>query len=267
VLINEVHSFGQLFSGPFWDLIANLFAAAPKQTEATLQTAAEAAGRILIEGVKIVVVTPRFMQSIGRAMTLADQTLNAGANRDLIRDAFARHNIALGSNALLAPSVALAGNAPRGAVLGEATRKDLQRRLGGGRSATLTLSAASLGGRSMVSAVQTRTVSLTGLDPALKGVVAMAQDPVLVGASGARAAVMGALPHASDTDGEVHSFVESLLAHNRIRLHKATKAAVANAAHTDHTTHEIASVGGKKVLKRVRFACACHPGGNWLSRL
>lgn len=263
-LVNEVHSFGMLFTGPFWDLIANLFAAAPRQDDAALLGAARDAGKLLIAGIGKAVVTPRFMQSVGRAMTLADQTMNAGANRDRIRDAFARHGIALGSNALLAPSMALAGNAPRGATLGDATRKDLLRRLGSVRGAKLSLSATSMSGMRMVSAVQSRAISLSGLDPQLKGVVAMAQDPVMVGASGARAAVLGAMPHPADADSEVHAFVESLLAHKRIRLEKPTRAALAAATHADHTTHAVRSEAGRKILRRVRFSCACHPLSGWL---
>jgi hypothetical protein len=272
VLINEVHSFGMLFSGPFWDLIANLFEAAPKHDEASLQVAARTAGRILVAGVRNAVVMPRFLQSVGRAMALADQTLHGGANREFIGAAFARHDIALGSNALLAPSVALAGAAPRGATLGDATRKDLLRRLGGAAGARLSVSAADVGGTPMVSAVVTRAVPLTGLHPQLKGVVARAFDPVMVGASGTRAAVMGAMPQPSDADAEVQAFVESLLAHRRIRLEKPvaakkSAAAAAPARRGDHATHVIETVGGRKVLRRLRFSCACHPGaGGWLGR-
>ena len=263
-LINEVHSFGMLFSGPFWDLIANMFAAKPQKTEATLLATAQAAGRILIAGVKNAVLTPRFIQSVGRAMTLADQSLNNGANRDLIRQAFARHDVALGTNALLAPSTSLDGAAPRGAVLSAATRKDLLRRMGSVRGARLNASAADMFGTPMVSAVHVRPVSLSGLDSRLKGVVAMAADPVMVGASGTRAAVMGAMPHPADTDSEVQAFVGSLLAHHRIRLAKPVKSALASATHPDHTTHAVTTVGGKKVLRRIRFSCACHPNCGWL---
>ena len=267
-LINEVHSFGMIFTGCFWDLIANLFADSPQQTEATLLAAAQMAGRILITGAKAAVVTPRFMQSMGRAMTLADQTLNNGVNRERIRNAFGRHSILLGSNAMLAPSMALAGNAPQGAALGAATRKDLLRRMGNARGARLSLAAANVFGTPVVQAVQSRSVSLTGLAPQLNGVVAMAHEPVMVGASGARAAVMGGMPNSADTDSEVHAFVASLVEHRRIAFPKATRgAAAAMPSHVQHTTHVVRNVGGKKVLQRVRFACACHPaGGSVLGR-
>ena len=96
-LINEVHSFGMIFTGCFWNLIANLLNASATQDEAALLAAVKLAGKILIEGARGAVVRPRFLQSIGRAMVLADQNMNGGANRQHINDAFARHDILLGA--------------------------------------------------------------------------------------------------------------------------------------------------------------------------
>jgi hypothetical protein len=234
-------------------LIANIFNAGTQKTAATLASAAQMAGRILIAGAGQVVITPRFMQSMGRAMTLADQTLNAGANRDHIRDAFARHNILLGSNAILAPAAVLAGAAPSGGALSAAARNDLARRLGSPRGTKFTVQEMSAIGADTVSAVQTRGVALSSLSPKLRGVVAMAQEPVLVGNSGGRAAVMGALPNPANTDSEVLAFVESLLQHNRLKLPGAK-----DKAYPKHVTHIVKPTAGKKVLTRVRFACACH---------
>ena len=92
-LINEVHSFGMLFSGSFYDVIANIFEASATHTEASLLTAAQAAGHILIEGAKLAPVTARFLQSVGRSMVLADEQMNGAANRDQIRAAFQAHGI------------------------------------------------------------------------------------------------------------------------------------------------------------------------------
>src|SRR5215472_10400342 len=121
-LINEVHSFGIIFTGCFWDLLANLFGAASSKTEANLLNAARLAGKILVAGAKGAVIAPRFLQSVGRAMVLADQSQNNGANVDHIRNAFQTHDILLGANAMLAPSMALAGGAPKRASLTAATR-------------------------------------------------------------------------------------------------------------------------------------------------
>jgi len=257
-LINEVHSFGMIFTGCFWNLIANLFNASATQDEAALLAAAKLAGKILIEGVRGAVVRPRFLQSIGRAMVLADQNMNGGANRQHINDAFARHDILLGANAMMAPTMALAGTAPKGAKLGTAAREDLRRRLGSIRGAKLSLSATDFFGVKAVNAVQTRGVQLGSVDPKLKGVVAMAYEPVIVGASGSRAAVMGAVPNVAETESEVKAFVGSLVAHRRIGYgRKAKKAAVAKRDFPEHVTHVVKSVGGRKVLQRVRFLCGC----------
>jgi fungalysin metallopeptidase (M36) len=259
-LINEVHSFGMLFSGCFWDLIANLFGAAAAKTEATLLSAAQLAGTLLAESAKTAVVTPRFLQSVGRAMVVADQSLHGGANVEHIRNAFHGHDILLGTNAMMAPSIALAGGAPGRATLAAATRRDLAKRLDGGRSAKLTVSASNLLS-GVVEAVQTREVPLGSVDSSLKGVVAIAQEPVMVGASGGRASVMGVLPHREDTDTEVHSFVRSLLEHDRIdtgkRAKGVRKSAVAPAAAVGGATHAVRKVGEKKVLRRIRFQCCC----------
>lgn len=257
-LINEVHSFGMIFTGCFWNLIANLFNASATQDEAALLAAVKLAGKLLIEGARGAVVRPRFLQSIGRAMVLADQNMNGGANRQHINDAFARHDILLGANAMMAPTMALAGTAPKGAKLGTAAREDLRRRLGSVRGAKLSLSATDFFGVKAVNAVQTRGVQLGSVDPKLKGVVAIAHEPVIVGASGSRAAVMGAVPNVAETESEVKAFVGSLVAHRRIGYgRKAKKAAVAKRDFPEHVTHVVKSVGGRKVLQRVRFLCGC----------
>src|SRR5262245_33758931 len=169
VLINEVHSFGMIFTGCFWDLIANIFAGMPAKTEANLKAAARTAGRLLIEGAKRAWVTPRFFQSVGRAMVLADGLLNGGVNRDRIGNAFQRHNILLGSNAMMAPSMALAGTAPtKGARLDASTRRDLAERLGAGRGAKLSVDRADMFGARVVRAVHTREVRLDADSKQLK---------------------------------------------------------------------------------------------------
>lgn len=259
-LINEAHSFGMLFSGCFWNLIVNIFAASASNTPASLLTAVQTSGKILIAGVKSALITPRFLQSVGRAMVLADQSLHHGANRDSINKAFQSHNILLGANAMVAPSIDLAGTAPKGATLAAATRKDLMARLGGSRGAKLATTAVRAFDTPMVSVMHTDMVPLSSI-PGLKGVVAEAHQPVLVGGSGKSAAVMGAMPHPENTEAEVLAYVKTLIEHDRIDYGGTKKSArkrgvVAGAGATwDHTTHVIKRVGGKKVLQRVRFLC------------
>jgi hypothetical protein len=164
---------------------------------------------------------------------------------------------------MVAPSMVLDGAAPKGKMLSPATRKDLRARLRSSRGAKMSLAAADLFGEKVVRVLNTREVPLGGVDKVLQGVVGVVHEPVNVGASGGRAAVVGAMPQPDDTNKEVIEFVKTLLEHDRIDLDKKKKGAVARAADaTDGkrstTTHAIKSVGGKKVLTRVRFLCGHH---------
>jgi len=259
-LINEAHSFGMLFSGCFWNLVVNIFAAASAKTPASLLTAAQTAGKILIAGTRGAPITPRFLQSVGRAMVLADQSLHNGANRDRIRAAFKSHNILLGADAMVAPSIDLAGPPPKGAALSAATKRDLMTRLGASKGAKLVTRAVREFDTPMVSVAHTDTVALSAI-AGLKGVVAEVHQPVLVGASGRTAAVMGSMPHPENTQAEVIAFVKTLVEHDRIDLGRKKKSATARGMVAgggpipDHITHVIRRVGGKRVLQRVRFLC------------
>jgi hypothetical protein len=164
---------------------------------------------------------------------------------------------------MIAPSMVLDGAAPRGKTLSSATHKDLKARLGSGKGAKMSLTALDLFGKKVVHVLNTREVPLGSVDKDLQGVVGVVYEPVNVGASGGRAAVLGAMPQPDDTDKEVIEFVKSLLEHDRIDLDKKKKSAVASAAGTTDgkrsaTTHAIKTVGGKKVLRRVRFLCGHH---------
>ena len=265
-LINEVHSFGMLFSGCFYDLIAGLFAAQASRTQATLLTSARVACQLLIGGVKTALITPRFFQSVGRAMVLADEQDHGGANREAIKAAFAGHAIQLGANALLAPTAVLEGAAPAGraAAIGTRTRRDLAARLGATRGARLSVEAAELSGERVARVVHTQAVSLSAVHPRLKGVTAMAPVAVDVGASGARAAVMGALPEPVSTEREVQTFVAALLRHGQIEMAPGAKGTRSRGAVAGRPqpirreTHVVKVVRGKKMLVRVRFHCGCH---------
>jgi hypothetical protein len=78
-------------------------------------------------------------------------------------------------------------------------------------------------GEKVVHVLNTREVPLGGVDKVLQGVVGMAYEPVNVGDSGGRAAVVGAMPQPDDTDKEVIEFVKALLKHDRIDLDKKKK--------------------------------------------
>src|SRR5258707_5671599 len=134
-LIDESHSFGQVFSGPFYDCIRNVFNAMPSNSEQDLLAAAATVAKILLSLVRSAPLVPRFFESVGRSMISADQQLNGGTNQAAIQNAFVRHGIALLGAGVLAPRADLAGSVPAltgkaASILDLATRKDLLQRIG-----------------------------------------------------------------------------------------------------------------------------------------
>jgi hypothetical protein len=140
-------------------------------------------------------------------------------------------------------------------------------RLGAASGTKLSVEQTEVGGQRFVRASHKQEVALGSLDSRLKGVTVAADVPVIVGRSGARAAVIGTLTDAVSTEREVHGFVESLLAHGQIEFAGSgsrAKGAVAKSANAkkpvSRETHRVKTVGGKKVLERIRFHCRCDHG-------
>lgn len=257
-LSREPHSFARVFTGCFYDVLRNIFTSLPEQNEQALETATQAAAQLLIRGTRNAPESARFFREVGRAMVLADAELHGGANHLAIRDAFAQHNIALGSAAMMAPTAALAGAAPkltaRVATLAANTRKDLLERLNAARGARLSLESIRIAGKRVAKAVHYRAIALGDVDRRLRGVVALAAEPVLVGAAGARAAILGALPEEHATADEVKTFVETLLQHDRIAFDSADRGAAAVTTQaTGLPTHAVRTRANKRVLTRLRF--------------
>ena len=205
-------------------------------------------------------------------MVLADGTLNNGANRDAIRNAFTRHNIVLGTNAMLAPRAALAGAAPRltaragAAILGADTIRDIKRRLDLPAAAKLAVEVIEVGGHRIARAEHRRAVSLGRVAKELKGVVAMVPDQVLVGGVEKSAAMLSAMPEPFTTEDEVQSFVATLLAHGQLAVERgvaAARSAVASrpSPNAPIPTHAIVTRRGRKVLERLRFSCRADKTG------
>jgi hypothetical protein len=201
-------------------------------------------------------------------MVLADAQVNGGANRQAIGEAFGGHAVALGANAMLAPEVALAGRAPvpdlaAGSVaIDDDTERDLRRRLGVLGSTALTVKPVDLDG-GVAKAKYRVPVALDGVDPRLDGVVATADVQVLVGESGGRAAVLGALPRPDANVEAVREFAASLAQAGQIAFDG--DAAVPGGRHAavgeepveagGVPTHAVVDAGPVRVLHRVRFAC------------
>jgi Fungalysin metallopeptidase (M36) len=263
VLINEEHSFARIFSGSFYDLIVKLAGTSP--TAAAIRTAAIKAARLLVAAAASAPIGARFFQAVGRAMVLADDSTNGGANRELIKAAFAGHGVLLGTSAMLAPVAALAGPEPTlsatKAGLSAGTRRDVAARLGAARGARTAVHVLNIGDERVARMTVERDVSIGSVHASLKGCVVRVTDSVLVGSSGKRAAMLGALPDVDSTTEEVLSYVDSLVKHERILTKRPAKVVKRHRLEpmTRHT-HEVVRIGGRKELKRRAFACRCCAG-------
>lgn len=271
MLSRESHNFSRVFTGAFYDTLRGVFTSGGAGNQASLLAAAQTCGKLLVEAVRQTPETARYFQAVGRAMVKADDQFNAGANREIIGKAFADHGIMLGSSAMTAPTAALAGPAPKilktSAKIAPSTLSDLRERIGAKKGAKFAIRPLAMLGEGVAEAVHRREVALGAVDKRLRGVVAYAAEPVLLGHSGARAAVLGALPEQTRTEDEVGAFVETLLRNGRLALgakpvaktakKKGLMAAGGGATSNNVPTHVIRTVGGKKVLTRIRFLCGC----------
>jgi Fungalysin metallopeptidase (M36) len=254
-LTSEIHSFGRIFSGCFYDTIRNIFNSAPAaKNDAALLKAVKTAGKLLVNGAAQAPLAVRFFQSVGRAMVLADDATNRGVNRAAIGQAFAGHGVQLGSSSALLPKTSLAGFAPKtgntSARLSPATLTDIRRRLGASAGTRFAVTPVRLGAEPVVEVVHQRAVPLRGLSRQLAAVVAMAPEAIVVGRSGQSAAAFSAIPDPATTTDEVAKFVETLLAHDRIDFGGRRRSRL-----TDLPTHRVVTVGKKKILTRIRFIC------------
>lgn len=263
VLSSEVHSFARVFTGCFYDTILYILrdriGGSNTPTSAQLAAAVRTAGKLLLQAAAEAPVTVRFFQSVGRAMVLADQAANNGANRMAIHDAFQRHNIALGTAAMLAPVAALGGKVGKRGALSRSAVQDLRTRLGAAPAERMLVEQREIGGLTVVCATHLKQVPLGGLDRRLRGVVAVAPQPVLVRSVDRTAALLGGMPEATTSDDEVKAFVETLLTSDRIAFDRPARSGIKSGARQDVRlrlpTHAVHKVGATKVLRRVRFAC------------
>jgi hypothetical protein len=209
------------------------------------------AGALLAAAVKSAPEDIRFYRAVGRAMILADDDQNGGANHVAIRDAFAAHGIALGSTVMLAPTMALEGPPPpvRGAAsrrLNPRTRRDLSVRVGSDGTTRMSIEPVQLGGRRVAKVKLRRKIPLVNVSGPLQGVMAHVNEELLLGAEQKYCVVLGELPNPATSDIEVSAFVRSLADSGALQ-HPADR--------SRKPTHVIRSRGGRKFLKRVRFSC------------
>jgi hypothetical protein len=264
VMIAEVHSIARIMTGCFWDVLRGIFNAKSRRGQSALWTAAVTTAKLFHQATLNAPITERFYQAIGRAMVIADDANNGGVHRSIVGQAFAGHGIALGSSAMLAPAFALNGAAVAddSGQLGAAVMKDLTQRLALSNGAEYSVRRSGL--EAGVANVGFRVpVALDGIDARLAGVSAMADVEVLVGASGGRAAVLGAAPQSSTSAEAVRHFVSSLVANDQIAFTPA-KASAVPASGSRRSTHEVVDVNGVRSLQRTSFTCGPHCGDDHL---
>jgi hypothetical protein len=254
VMIAEVHSIARILTGCFYDLLRGIFTRSSDRSEADLWEATRLAGRLQWIGAARAPEVPRFFRAVGRQMVLADVALTGGENRGLIGGAFAGHGIALGSQALLAPELALAGAAPRfdraaaSAQIDEDTIADLQRRLGVG-AAPAEVSMLELAGTPVAKVTFREDVPLDDVDPRLRGVIASAPAGAIVGESGGAAALLHA-PRPEAPGEETQHFVRSLIDHQQPKPEPEPEPEPRTGT---SRTHIIEEHEGRRAMRRIRF--------------
>ncbi len=271
VLINEMHSLGQLVCGTYYRTILGVFART-SGNEAGLWQAVRVATWLLAGAVRRAPVRPRFLQSVGRTMLAVDQTDYRGANTPAIRAAYRHHGIDVSATTLLAPQQALgpmasgfaaAGDTP----LGSAGTRDLSELLDAQSGAKPSFRRVEFGTRAVAVASVDRAVDISGLDPRLAGAVAVAPQEAFVGEAGGGAALLGAVDTGASVATEVRSFVEMLLRRDDIAFDAAPKPkprarrprGSGVVSTPGSKTHAVTASGRTAPrLRRIAFACRCH---------
>lgn len=280
----DPHSFSQVFTGCFYDLIGLEYQAGAKKDQAALWRAAKTVAKLLFDGATTALITPRFYQSVGRVMVLNAGLTTPQASR--IRAAFDGHGIALASSALTSPRAKVAGTmSQRSATnwrLSPRALADLRGRLGAQAGSPLQMRTVNLGGVDLAEATYARTIQLGQLQPAFGQVATDVPEAVLVGAFGygtknATLATMSPVPDTKSTEDEVSDFVAGLIRRHQIEFvtKKAAKSAQALKVSKHATslgvpdalraelprsgvTHRVLErTDGTRLLQRVRFACQC----------
>lgn len=278
VLINEIHSFGQLTSGCYYDLIGEIFRAGPGG-EARLWAACQKATKLLVLAAKSALVKPRFLEAVGRAMILADrqQGTNAdgsGKTEAHIRKAFERHGIMLSITSFLAPRAPLAPArgagraAARRAVLPSPAKRRLRSIFDAEPDVKLVVKPFALGGPGSTEVTGQRPVDLSGLAKGLKDVKAYTPQVAIVRRVAGATAVVGSVDSGAAVTSEVRDFVATLVRRNLIaykepsdkgatKKQKKSRRGSGVVASAKRPTHVVRRRGKEAVLERLRFGCQC----------
>jgi hypothetical protein len=230
---DEVHDFGQIFTGCFYDLIRLVFETATTKNERALWNATKKAAQLLFSAVRKAPDTYRYFQAVGRVMDI--ESANDASLQRAVRAAFAQHGLKLGSEAILSPKSRLAGAivpAPNQHwTLNVDAMADLRSRTGVRELVSVGLRELHLGGQQLLEASYPRAIDISQFgDGSLEGVKAIVPEGVLLGRLTTTAAsksqptarqtqtvaIMSALPDTVATQNEVAEFVGSLMSRNQI---------------------------------------------------
>ena len=246
-LSREVHSFSRVFTGAFYDVIRNVFAAGPR-TSTRLRSAALAAGRLLLAAIRTAPLTPRLFAAVGQRMLQADVMTGGSAHAAAIRAAFAAHGIALA-----APTTSLATPLARSA---SAARRALCAELGAPPGARLELTpvvSEMHGAIAHVAAwrpLRLATGALAGLHvPVPAAARVQTRGVALVGLLG------DPVPADAAADREARAFANGLLASGQLALGAR---GARTARRPGPPTHGVEKIAGRRTLVRRGFAC-CGP--------
>ena len=255
-LSGEVHSFARVFSGAFYDVIRNVYAAGSRKGSLRLRSASRTAGKLLVAAIRIVPATPSTFRGVGQRMLQVDVSKNRGANTAAITEAFAAHGMSLPAPATSLP-VPLARQTRSGAA------PELRRRLAvppGTRIEITPVDSELHGEIAHVSAY--RPLPLDG--GGLQGVQIMVPGIARVATTRRGRSITGVLGEITSSEGDAaaqaRAFARSLVANGDVRTapRAARRLAAAPqppAARVPHKpSHEIRLVGGEPTLVRVGFS-------------
>jgi hypothetical protein len=271
-LINEAHSLGQLASGVYYDLIAELYEAlAPG--EASLWAATQKATQLIVAAVSRAPVKPRFFQEWGRAMLAYDQSDLGGANQAVIKAAFSRHGFQVSAAGFLAPQMALSRRSSRrraAAPISNSVKANLRAALNLAAGVPLSVREVNFGDRRVTEVTGEQKVDLSGLAEWLSGVTTTVRRPALVGDVEGSVAMLGSVQGDLLYSSEVRDFVATLVRRGAIepqrggrgtaqerRPRRETVARTGYAARKGVVTHHIVTKSRERRLERVGFACGC----------
>ena len=248
LLINEIHSFGQLTSGCYYELIREIFLANQGGGKGLL-AATRTATSLLAEAVVAAPIQPRFLEAIGRTMILVDRKQFNAANEAFIRTAFERHGIALQIGSFLAPRIALpdggarpgaraGGTAARGGKardgearagesragtpaagrLGTRSREFLQELMNAGAHDKLVTAAFDASTDDTCRVTACRPVDLSGVSPGLNDVICYSPYSTLVGTRNGAPAVLGSVDPDVVIANEVRQYIATLVRRGQVDL-------------------------------------------------